>query len=378
VFAVHGAVMGSFGARIPWLQDRLELRPAALGLALLMPAVGALSAMPFAGRFVHRLGGRRATTVLLALWCAAVAVPMFAPNVPLLCVAMFVYGASAGTADIAMNAQAVATERALGRSVMSSRHGRWSGGGLGGSGVGALAAHAELDARLHLAAVALVLGVAGLGACAGLLDTRDDQPDEPPPAFAMPSRAVLAIGLVMFCALFGEVATSDWCAVYLRTELHTDPGVAAGAFAAFSLAMAVSRLAGDAVVARLGPVRTVRVSTIVAAAGGALVVVAGSAPMALAAFGLIGLGIATVVPLSFSAAGHASAHPGHAIAGVATVAYGAGFAAPSTVGAIADVSSLRVSFLLVAAMIGVVAVAAGVLRERSPDRAMAVPTEGER
>ena len=80
------------------------------------------------------------------------------------------------------------------------------------------------------------------------------------------------------------------------------------------------------------------------------------------AFGLIGLGIAVVVPLGFGAAGHAGPHPGQAIAGVATVAYGAGLAAPSAIGAIADATSLRASFVVVAVLTGVIVAGATVLR----------------
>src|SRR3954447_14032248 len=59
VFAVHGAVAGSFATRIPWIRDRLDLSPGALGLALLVPALGALVAMPATGALVHRVSGRR-------------------------------------------------------------------------------------------------------------------------------------------------------------------------------------------------------------------------------------------------------------------------------------------------------------------------------
>jgi MFS family permease len=362
VFAIHGAVMGSFAARIPWLKDQLDLRPSALGLALLMPAIGALLSMPFAGRLVHRFGGRETTRWLIALWCASVGLPALAPGLGWLCAAMFVYGATAGISDIAMNAQAVSIEQRLGRSIMSGLHGMWSVGGLLGSGVGALAAYADLDARMHLGLTALVLLLLGLACCQPLLDTRATDTAEAPPRLALPSGPALAIGLVMFCAIFAEISSADWCAVYVATVIGADAGTAAATFTIFSLTMAVSRLAGDLVVARLGPVRTVRIGGIVATLGGAGVVVAESPVVAIAAFGLIGLGIAVIVPLAFSAAGHSGPHPGHAIAGVATVAYGAGLAAPSTVGGIADLTSLRVSFGVVTALIAVIALAARVLR----------------
>jgi predicted MFS family arabinose efflux permease len=359
VFAVHGAVTGSFGARIPWIQEHLHLRPGALGLALLMPAVGAVISMPFASTLIHRLGGRAATSLLIAGWSLSLALPAMAPSLPVLCASLLVFGSTAGLADIAMNAQAVAIERALGRPVMSGLHGMWSIGGLVASAIGAVVAHAGIDARPHLLAAALVLAVIGIAAAQPLPDTRDA---ERPPMLAIPSRPVLAIGLVTFCAIFAEVAGADWVAVFLRSEIATSPATAAAGYTVFALTMAAGRLTGDAVVARLGPVLTVRICGVIATAGAALVVIARSPAVAMAAFGLIGLGIAVVVPLGFGAAGHAGPHPGQAIAGVATVAYGAGLAAPSAIGAIADATSLRSSFVVVAALTAVIAVGATVLR----------------
>ncbi len=54
VFAVHGAVTGTFAARVPWIADHAGVGAGGLGVALLMPGVGALLAMPLSGLLVHR------------------------------------------------------------------------------------------------------------------------------------------------------------------------------------------------------------------------------------------------------------------------------------------------------------------------------------
>jgi hypothetical protein len=58
------------------------------------------------------------------------------------------------------------------------------------------------------------------------------------------------------------------------------------------------------------------------------------------------------------------AHPARSIAGVAVVAYASGLVAPGVIGGIASASSLTTSFCVVAALVGVIALAAGVLRPR--------------
>ena len=64
----------------------------------------------------------------------------------------------------------------------------------------------------------------------------------------------------------------------------------------------------------------------------------------------------------FAAAGRVGAHPARSIAGVAVVAYASGLVAPGVIGGIASASSLTTAFCVVAALVGIIALAAGVLR----------------
>ncbi|MFD9337476.1 MFS transporter [Streptomyces sp. NPDC060028] len=364
VFCAHGAVTGSFATRIPWIQEHSQLSSGTLGLALAFPALGAALAMPLAGRVAHRFGARTALRGLLAMWTLSLILPSLAPNLVALCFALFVYGATSGMADVAMNALGVETENRLGRSIMSSLHGMWSAGALAGSAAGTVAAHAGADARLHHLVAALALTVAGLVAVRGVLDLRPGQDAQAPPHFALPPKSALYIGAIGFCAVFAEGASMDWSAVYLRDVLHTEAGLAAASTTAFALTMTVARLAGDRVVDRFGAVRTVRAGGVLATAGGLLVIGVRHPAAAMAGFGLIGLGIAVVVPLAFAAAARSGPAPAQAIAGVATITYTSGLIAPSAIGAVADASSLVASFGLVTLLAFALTAGAAVLRGR--------------
>ncbi|MFB7541307.1 MFS transporter [Streptomyces zaomyceticus] len=362
VFCVHGAVTGSFATRIPWIQEHAGVSAGQLGLALAFPALGASVAMPLAGAISHRFGARTALRGLLTLWTLALTLPSLAPNIWGLCGALFVYGATAGMSDVAMNALGVETENRLGKSIMSSLHGMWSAGALIGSAAGTVAAHLGGDARLHHLIAALVLTALGLFFCQGVLDLRSTPEEDPPPRFSLPPKSALIIGAIGFCAVFAEGASLDWSAVYLRDELGSSAGLAAASTTAFALTMTVARLVGDRVVDRFGAVRTVRVGGAVATLGGAMVVLAPHAAVAMAGFGLIGLGVAVVVPLAFAAAGRSGPNPSQAIAGVATITYTSGLIAPSAIGGIADATSLVFSFGLVTLLALGLVVGAGVLR----------------
>ncbi|MEU5382554.1 MFS transporter [Kitasatospora cineracea] len=366
VFAVHGAVTGTFVSRIPWIKDNLDLSPGQLGLALVFPAIGASVAMPLAGRIVHRYGARTALQGLLTLWCLSLALPALSPHLAVLCLALFLYGATAGMSDVAMNAQGVEVEERIGRSIMSGLHGMWSVGGLVASAFGVLAAHQHADARVQYAVTAAVLAVLAQVVSRGVLDVRPTAGEEAPPRFALPPKEALVIGLVGFCAVFAEGASMDWSGVYLRDITGASSSVAAACFTAFAATMAAARLAGDAVVRRLGPVRAVRLSGMIATVGGLLVVFADSPYVAIPGFALIGIGIAVVVPLAFAAAGRAGTNPSQSIAGVATITYTSGLVAPAVVGGIAQASSLTVSFIAVTLLAAALIPSATAMRHRKP------------
>jgi fucose permease len=373
VFAVHGVVSGTFASAIPWIRGHLDLSHGWLGLALVFLTLGASAAMPLAARLAHLHGPRRALKWLSALCCALLALPALAPDLVSLCVVLFVYGCGLGLMDVSMNSHGVQIEERYGRSLMSGLHGMWSVGTLAGGALGALVAAQGIDGRLHLGLTAPVLALAAFVAARWSLDvrekpeaTKEDAKEDAPPRFALPSKAAFTVGLMGFFAVFAEGASMDWSGIYLRDVTHADPGLAAAAFTAFACTMAAARLLGDAVVQRLGAVRTVRASGVTATVGAALVAVADRPLPAIVGFALIGVGVAVVVPLCFAAAGRIpSASPGQEIAGVATLAYASGLAAPAAVGWIAEATSLSVSFGLITVMVLGLVVGAGVLRTES-------------
>ena len=370
VFLLFGADTGTFASRLPWIADRLHLTSGILGLSVgLMMAIGAVVTIPFAARLVHRQGARASTRVLITATGAMLALPAFAPNAFVLSAVMLVTGAVYGTCDNAVNAQGVEAERRIGRSIMSGLHGMWSLGVLAGALIGSLAAREDLDPRVQFAVVGAVIAVGGLVATSWFVSTPAATTSDAveAPRFVWPRGIILLIGLVGFAAIFVETAGNDWSAVYMHWVLHASQAKAALATGVFAGSMATGRLVGDAVIRRTGPRLCVRICGLLGTAGCLLVAASGSTGAALAGFLLIGIGVSVVIPLVFAAAGNSGPSPALGVAGVATVSYGAGLAAPSAMGGIADFSSLRVAFAVAALLACAVVVGAGLLeRPASP------------
>ncbi len=363
MFIANGIVTGTFASRLPWIADRLHLSSGLLGAVGLTASIGALATMPVAAQFVHRHGPKAATRVLAGASSAALALPAFAPSVLVLVVVMLLFGALLGTNDNAMNAQAVEAEQRIGKSIMSGLHGLWSVGVLVGALIGALSAHAHIDPRLQFTVMAAISAAACVIASFWFAGGPPEgaAADIAVPRFAWPHGTLLLIGLVGFAAIFVEFAANDWSAVFMHWVLHASQAEAALATGVFAGAMAAGRLCGDIVVRRIGPGTSVRACGILGTAGCILVAITPSAPVALAGFVLIGLGVSVVVPLVFAAAGRSGPSPAIGVAGVATVSYGAGMAAPSVMGGVADLSSLRVAFAIAALLAALIVVGAGLL-----------------
>lgn len=362
IFAVHGVISGTFAARVPWIQAHIHASPGVLGAALITETAGALAAMPATARVVHRFGAKSGMRILIALFCVSLAPAALVPDPWSLAGVLFVFGATAGCADVAMNAHAVRIEHRFGKSIMSGFHGMWAVGMIAGSALGGLCAAAGIGAPLEFAVTAAVFAVVGVVSCA-LLPPNDPASQEvAAPHYALPSRAILFVGVVGFCGIFAEGAARSWCAVYLTDVTHTSAAVGAYSLTGFSVTLAIGRLTGDAVARRLGPVPTVRLGGVVAVIGACMVALAQTPVLGMLGFAAVGLGIATSVPLAIAATGRLGNNAEQAVAGITTVMYAAGLVAGPSVGAVGSAVSLPFAFWMTAVVTAGIALAARALR----------------
>jgi MFS family permease len=351
VFVVHGAVFGTWAARIPAVRADLGLTDGQLGLALLALALGTFVGLPLAAWTVER-GGSRATAARgIVVFAALLPLAPLAPSLALLAAVLFCFGAASAAADVAMNAHGLAVEGRYPRPIFASLHAGWSFGGLAGAAVAGLVARAGIGAEPHFAVAAAVLAGAGLVASARLLPAEADR-SERPVGLRRPPLRLLPLAVLAFCVLFGEAAAHDWSAVYVAGPLGGGEGVGAFAFAAFATTMTLFRLVGDRVTALLGPARSIRLGGIVAAGGLSLALLGDRPALAVAGFALVGVGLAGSVPILFRAAGSLPGlPPGHGIASLTTVGYAAFVVGPPVVGFVADAVGLATALWIVVGLL---------------------------
>ncbi len=354
-------MLGSWVARIPAVQNALRLDDAQLGFALLSTSVGAIIAMPTTGWLVREWGNPRIMCVAATVLCASLPLLPLAPSMPLLMLALFIFGIGFGLLDVSMNVQAVAVEEGYGQPIMSTFHAVFSIGGLLGAASAGLIAGAGVAPLPHLLTVALVLLVLVAVASRPLLDVRSA--DGGLPVFAVPPRALFGLGVLSFCVLFGEGAVADWSAVYLENVLDATPAIAATGYAASSLAMAGMRFAGDGLTVRFGAERLVRAGGLVAGLGMTGGLLIGTIPAAVIGFACVGAGLAVAFPIALGAGGRTPGlASGTAIGAVATAGYTGLLVGPPLIGFVSDQVGLRVGLALVAVLCFVTALLAGTVR----------------
>ena len=301
IFGINGAMIGTWVAHIPWLQDHLGISKTTLGLCLLCMAAGALVSMPLTGHILDSRPSASVTRAATLIFCLMLPLPLLATSPYMLGAILFVFGASNGAMDVAMNAHGVAVERELRKPILSSLHGGWSLGGFAGAGLGRGHGRGGSRPALESLLVGVALWLAALWITRRLGSASAHS--EAGAGFALPSRAVLLIGGLCFLAMMTEGGIADWSGIYLRHDTSASAAAAALAFTGFSLGMAVARLGGDVLNERLGAGRLLRSGMALLALTLGCVLLIGEAVPAVIGFALCGLGIANAVPLLFSAAG---------------------------------------------------------------------------
>jgi MFS family permease len=346
VFAGNGATIASLVVRTPSLKLEHGLTDGQLGLASALFGVAAVVTMQLTGGLAARLGSAvivRTATVALPLAVLGIGL---AGGLAQLAAAMILVGAVHAMLDITMNAHAVAVERALGRPIMNGCHAAWSMGAVVGSLAGGAAAAAGLSLARHylLLAAGLVAGALLIGRW--LLPASADRRARPAASEARRpgwragwTRRLLVLGTMGATVLTCEAAGASWGGVLLHETLGAGLGVASLGYIAFTGCQTAGRLVGDRLFARY-PARTlVRVGASVAAGGLTAVVLSPSPALAIAGFAVMGLGLATPLPVLFSVVGHLGADGAGAASLVArftTMTYSGILLGPALIGWLAQ------------------------------------------
>ncbi len=356
-FFLPGLCFASWASRIPDISAKLGLNSGQLGQLLLAIPAGSLVSLPLAGWLVSTWGSRR--TVLLASVLYAGFLPLlgWAGSFWTLAPALALFGLAGNLLNISVNTQAIGVQQFYGKPIMGSFHGLWSLAGFLGGALGTLLIGLHQPPLHHFL---LVLGVClGIAAWAHGGTLREDVGSQTTGlSLRRPDPYLLRIGLIAFCGMMSEGAMFDWAGVYFQKVVRPDAALVTAGYVACMSTMALGRFLSDYFTHRFGSMRMLQLSSGLIVSGLLLAVGLPYLVPAVGGFLLIGFGIASVVPLSYSAAGRAtSVSPGVALALVSTIGFLGFLLGPPLIGFLAQLFTLRVAF----GMVAIVAAGIGVL-----------------
>ena len=352
IFAINGMVFGTWASRIPAIVDFHDLSPGSLGLLIFIAGLSAVIAFSIFGRAADRYGAafitKRATILLIPLTLIFIG---FANSIEMLIFAVIFFGAIHGGDDVAMNAWAAEVEREYSRPVMSSFHAMWSLGAGIGAGLGSLLAYYEVAYKNHFSLTSIIIFFVALSVAFVPFKSQKNKKVTKSPFISIPKGSLLPVAIITFFASLSEGAVADWSAIFLKSVASLNDGSAALGFTVFSVCMFSMRLMGDRISFKLGPSNAARYSGLVALTGSIILLISNSFLLLLLGFGFIGLGIAVIIPLAFSRAGNdKNISQGTAIASIATLGYGGMLLGPLFLGLLAEITSIKTSFIILPIM----------------------------
>lgn len=296
-FFVQGLVFISLTTRLPRIQDTFDLSTTDTSALLLVVVLLAGAGSVLSEWVAGRAGSHSALRAGLAGTALGLVLIGTAPSVPLLVVGLAVYGLCLGMVDAGTNMQAVALEHRVGQPILPSFHAAWTLGGIGGT----LLTLATPDISLTVGGVVLAL----LPLAASAMPFLGHQRRAVAPIATdavVPWRRILLVGMAIVLFYMVDTASTTWGSIYFEDVLDSPSRLVALATLPYLVASLIARVAGDPLTVRFGPATLLRGGALVAVAGLAIVVLAPSWPLGIVGFFVLGLGVAVIAPLSFSAA----------------------------------------------------------------------------
>lgn len=344
VFASLNILFGTWAIYIPTVQEKLAIDKSQLGFAIFFLSLGVFTFFPIASTIIDRIGVGKATWYGVLCSSVAALLPLIAPSFYTLMAALFVFGATNGFTDIAMNTLVTEVEKKDNAKFMSAAHGFFSLGGVL-AGLGSFLIGPLDNPILHMSiAVALVVLV-NLIFHKKFKHVVAASIEKEGFSFSM-FKPLLLLGIISFIAMGSEGAIVDWSGLYLK-EISIAPEALWGAgFLGFQITMTLGRFLGDSISSKMGSVKMVALGALLVLIG-YVAVLSTLTYMVIFGFALVGLGFSAMVPEFFRIGGNVKGvESSQGVSFIAGSGYAGFLCAPPILGKIADSSSLVTCFYI--------------------------------
>jgi len=345
-----GLCFASWASRIPDIKTALKLSDAAFGTILFALPVGQFLMMPFSGKLVTHLGSSKVILFAVPLYALSLTNLGLATQGWHLAIGLFLFGVFGNMCNIAINTQGIAAEKLYERPIMSAFHGGWSIAGFTGALVGLAMINLKVLPYLHFWIVIIMVFVIISMNYRMLIQGKSGpaMASAKKKFFSKPDSTLLQLGVIGFCSMASEGAMFDWSGVYFKDVVKAPSSLVILGYTSFMIMMASGRFVADGLAARFGRKHLLQVSGIMISSGLFLSVFFPYVLTSTIAFMMVGLGVSSIVPSVYSAAGkHKTIAPGIALATVSSVSFLGFLMGPPLIGYISAAAGLRYSFAVI-------------------------------
>lgn len=350
VYFCMGLCFSSWASRIPDIRTHLHLNDAMLGSILFALPIGQFLMMPVSGKLVTRYGSHKVLRYALPAYTVCLCCIGLVQAGWQLALALFLFGVNGNMCNISINTQGVAAEKLYRRSIMSSFHGGWSLAGFTGALTGIAMINLKISPVWHFVSIVLVVWLLFLFNYPYLVRTKHREVHDEPKRrfFGKPDADLLQLGIIGFCSMASEGAMFDWSGIYFKDVVHAPSSLVIVGYTSFMVMMASGRFLADRLVSGIGRKKLLRICGVMISAGLFTAVIFPYLVPATLAFMLVGLGVSSMIPSVYSAAGkHSKIPPGIALATVSSVSYLGFLMGPPLIGYISQAAGLRYSFAVI-------------------------------
>ena len=348
LFFFVGLCFASWASRIPDIQSKFDLSEGELGSMLLFLPIGSLIGLPIAGWAVHRFGSRVVILVGGVIYALTLPLIGLSPSSWVLIPVLITYGMLGNTMNISLNTQALDLEDQMGKNILASFHGLWSLAGFTGAGIGAGMIFLNMTPAEHFGVITLI-SLLILFVAKGYIIKEEKVSEGGGLVLKKPDALLLRVGMIAFLGMMSEGCMFDWSGVYFKKVVLAEPELVVLGYVAFMGAMASGRFFTDKLADRYTKVAVIQVSGFLILTGLLTAVFLPFVWSATLGFLLVGLGVASIVPLSYGIAGRSKLYsPSVALAMVSTISFFGFLLGPPMIGFVAELFDLKVSFALVA------------------------------
>jgi MFS family permease len=345
-----GLAFASWASRIPDIKTALHLNDALFGTILFAMPVAQFLMMTFSGKLVTHFGSRKVLLIALPLYTVCLTNIGLVKEGWQLAIALFAFGLTGNLCNISINTQGVSAERIYQRPIMSSFHGGWSLAGFTGALIGLIMINLKILPYWHFVTVIVIVWTIIFFNHQYLIKGKpSDNPDEPKRKFFnKPDLVLVQLGIIGFCSMASEGAMFDWSGVYFKDVVRAPSSLVILGYTSFMIMMASGRFLADFVTSKIGRKRLLQICGIMISTGLYTAVLFPYLITSTLAFMLVGLGVSSIVPSVYSAAGrHTKVPPGIALATVASVSFLGFLMGPPLIGYISQAAGLRYSFAVI-------------------------------